>query len=153
MGEEKKPYSEAIMAKVLRYCAYQERSLKEVKEKLRALECENEEIAKIIKHLTEEGYINEARYANAIAGGKFRQKKWGKRKIVAALKGKNVDARYIQNAIEGIEPEEYEKTLRQLLDKKAATLKALAPWEAKQKLIKFALGKGYEMEVIYKVIQ
>lgn len=141
------------MAKILRYCAYQERSLKEVREKLRALDCGWEEIESIIKNLTENGYINEARYANAIAGGKFRQKKWGKRKIVAALKGKNVDSRYIQNAVEGIEPEEYEKTLKQLLDKKAATLKAIQPREAKQRLIKYALSKGYEMDVIMKVIR
>ena len=140
------------MAKILRYCAYQERSLKEVHEKLRTLECTPPEIESVIKNLTENGYINEGRYAKAIAGGKFRQKKWGKRKIVAALKGKNVESKYIQAAIEGIDTEDYEKALKQLLDKKATTLKALAPWEAKQKLIKFALGKGYEMEVVMKVV-
>ena len=100
----------------------------------------------------EEKFINEERYAKAIVGGKFRVKGWGKNKIVATLKSKGIVSNLINSSLNEINEEDYANTLQKLLVKKLASLKGETKLVQRQKLARFAMGKGYESELVWKLV-
>ncbi|OYW17150.1 MAG: RecX family transcriptional regulator, partial [Sphingobacteriales bacterium 12-47-4] len=69
------------LQKLKHYCAYQERSHSEVKEKAYGFGLHRQEVDEVISALIQEDYLNEERFAIAFAGGKFRMKGWGRAKI------------------------------------------------------------------------
>lgn len=145
-------YYEAL-SKLQVYCAYQERCHKEVHQKLRDLGIWKEEANEIISELITDNFLNELRYAKAFAGGKFRVKKWGKKRIIQALKFNQVSAYSIKKAIQSELPEmEYELTLRQVLEKKDQLLHESNPYKRRQKLVKYAQDKGYESALIWSIL-
>ncbi|MEO6327627.1 MAG: regulatory protein RecX [Ginsengibacter sp.] len=139
--------------KIKQYCAYQERSNAEVKEKLYSFSLEIKEVEKIILMLTEENYLDEKRFAIDFARGKFKIKHWGRVKIKYALKQKQVSDVYIKSAIEKINEDDYKKTLNRLAEQK---FKMLGNREnifiIQRKLSDYLLQKGYERILIKEVI-
>src|SRR6478736_2106800 len=95
-GNKKKSYtvSESI-ARIYRYCAYQERSHQEVKNKLYEFGLTTDEVDELLSKMITEGFLNEERFAKAFAGGKFRIKKWGRLKIVRELESQGLTKRNI----------------------------------------------------------
>jgi len=114
---------EQALQKLKHYCAYQERCHRDVKEKLYNLGVWKKEHDEIITSLIEENYLNEERFAIAFAGGKFRVKQWGRVKIKYELKQKQVSDYCIKKALNQIDDEEYLKVLKNLADKKYASMK------------------------------
>ncbi|HRD43896.1 MAG TPA: RecX family transcriptional regulator, partial [Ferruginibacter sp.] len=102
---------EKAWQKIKHYCAYQERSHKEVKEKLYGFGLYKAEVELLLTQLIEENYLNEERFATAFAGGKFRMKQWGRQKIKYELKQKQVSDYCIKKALAAIDGEQYEKIL------------------------------------------
>ena len=88
--QQKLIHPDKAYPKALKYCAYQERSQQEVRDKLYSWGLHRNEVENIIVDLISEGYLKEERFAIAFSGGKFRMKKWGKIKIKLALKAKKV---------------------------------------------------------------
>ncbi|MBW6459786.1 MAG: RecX family transcriptional regulator [Bacteroidales bacterium] len=142
-----------IFDKLCSYCAYQERCVSEVMDKLRQWKIDDDKAEKIIARLTEENFLNEERFARAFAGGKFRINKWGRVKISYELQRKQVPDHFIQLGIEEIDEEEYIETLRELLVKKDREIKEKDGFKKKQKLISFGVQKGYEFELVRKVAE
>ncbi len=144
---------ETVLSKTQSYCAYQERCKQEVKNKLLnyGLSSENNEF--IIKKLVEDNFINEKRYAILFTNGKFRIKKWGKQKIKYELKKKEIPAIYINEAISKIDDTEYLKTLEYILNKKQKTLKEHDKYKLKNKLVAYAISKGFEQELIWNILK
>jgi regulatory protein len=145
-------YDEALR-KLQAYCAYQERCHKEVRQKLRDLGIWGDAIDEIISELITDNFLNELRYAQAFAGGKFRIKKWGKKRIIQALKFNQVSAYCIKKAIQSeIPDQEYEQTLRAVLEKKNRLLQESNPYKRRQKLAQYTLDKGYESTLVWSII-
>jgi regulatory protein len=138
--------------KVTAFCAYQERSIQEVKEKLYALEVEEEVVEAIVEQLVEDKFISQERFAKAFAGGKFRLKKWGRNKIRQELKMRGLTDAQIRLGLQEIDPDLYEQALFDLLEKKHRLEKTTSNLERKQKLLRFGLSKGYEQDMIWDVI-
>lgn len=134
------------------WCDLQERAHSDVAKKLYSWGVYTDEINQIISELISANYLNEERFARAFAGGKFRIKKWGWKKIEIELKRKNVSKYSIALAKEELDDEDYLGTLKEVIDKKRNFVKANSDWELHQKLIRFALGKGYSYEDIQKVM-
>jgi regulatory protein len=101
----------------------------------------------------EEKLLNEERYARAIAGGKFRQKGWGRRKIANRLKSKGVNEKLINISLKEIDEKDYERRLLQILDKKKSSLQGRHPAVIKQKLMRYAISRGYETELVYMMME
>jgi len=139
---------EQAINKLKQYCAYQERSHYEAGQKLWDLAVRSAEHDEIISTLIEEDYLNEERFAIAFAGGKFRIKNWGKKKIYYALKEKKVSEYNIKKALKGLDDEAYQKTLKQLALKKYASLKNEQHLVRKKKTMDYLLQKGYEPQMI-----
>lgn len=142
---------EALL-KAANYCAYQERTQREVRQRLRDWGLLPDEAEEVIAELIIEGFLNEERYAKTYAGGKFRVKEWGRQKIAYELKLKGLSARNIQTGLAEIDDETYQATLSELLRKKAATLRKDSPLVRKQKLARFAIGKGYEPDLVWDLL-
>lgn len=146
------PEYDELLSRAMRYCTFQERCLQEVHAKLRQWKAGKKETSKIISDLVENNYINEDRFASVFAISKFRNNNWGKVKIVSVLRRKGIPERTIAAATAEIDEEEYLKILRELLLKKLRNIPEGHPLSKKQKLLTFALGKGYESDLVYRTI-
>ncbi|HEU0063478.1 MAG TPA: regulatory protein RecX [Flavisolibacter sp.] len=139
---------EQALQKVRQYCAYQERSHFEVQQKLWELGVYRSYHDEIISTLIEEDYLNESRFAKQYAGGKFRLKSWGRKKIYYGLKEKKVSDYNIKMALKEINEGDYLKTLNALADKKYKELKGEQYLIRKKKTMDYLLQKGYESNLI-----
>lgn len=144
---------EQALQKLRQYCAYQERSHSEVTQKLWDLGVRKTEHDEIITTLIEEDYLNEERFAVQFAGGKFRMKDWGRKRIWYALKEKKVSDYNIKKAMQEIPEEAYLATLRELAEKKYATLKDEPFLSRKKKTMDYLLQKGFESDLISGVLK
>lgn len=135
------------------YCAYQERSHSEVKQKLWDLGVWKSEHDEIISSLIEDDYLNEERFAKAFVGGKFRMKDWGRKKIYYGLKEKGVGEYLIKQAMKEIDEEAYQQTLQQLAEKKYESLKGDQYLVRKKKLTDYLLQKGFEPALVSEVVR
>lgn len=150
----KKPLytSQQAKLKAQSYCAYQERSQQEVRDKLYAWGVSPADVESVIAELVLDNFLNEERFALAYASGKFRMKGWGKHKIKKGLFHKDVSAPLIAAALTSIDDSIYRDTLRALLEKKAVSLVEDAPYKRKYQLLQYALGKGYEKELVLEIL-
>ena len=144
---------EQALQKLKHYCAYQERCHSEVKEKLYNLGVWKKDHDEIISALIEENYLNEERFAIAYAGGKWRVKQWGRVKIKYELKQKKVSEYCIKKALQQISEEEYLAVIKKMADEKYASLKAEQYLVRKKKTMDFLIRKGFEMDLVRKVIE
>lgn len=154
--EKKKNYGrptlEEGLAKLQRYCAYQDRCHKEVREKLKDLGFWGDDVGQIIVELIEDKFLDEERFARSFVRGKHRFKKWGRIKIKQELKRKDITGYCLKMGFEEIEEEEYMETLTQLLEKKKPLTRAKNDYELKTKLVKYVMTKGYESNLAWEVV-
>jgi len=141
------------LAKARQWCASDEHCLWDVKQKLARFGCTSIEIDLIIRLLTEEGFIDENRYAFAFATGKFNLFKWGKNKIASEMRMKRIPEQFINTALERIDANVYRNCLIALLNKRKRELGSETPSGMNQKLVRYALQKGYEAEMVYAVLR
>lgn len=143
---------EQAFAKAKHYCAYQERSHAEVKEKLYSFGLRKTDVETILAKLIEENYLNEERFARLFAGGKFRMKKWGRVKIVYELKQKRISAYNIKIALEEIDESEYLAVLKKLAEAKWRSLKKDQHIIRQTKMQQYLLQKGFEPNLVKAII-
>ena len=143
---------QAAFQKAAGYCAYQERSHKEVNEKLKKFDLTEDERAEIIYHLIQQNYLNEERFAKTYARSKFKFKQWGKNRIKQELKFREISDRNIQSGLNEIPEEDYYSTLQHLLVKKNDSIKESNHFKRKKKLAEFAIRKGFESNLVFEII-
>jgi regulatory protein len=143
----------AAHAKAENYCAYQERSQQEVRDKLYEWGLHKAAVENIISNLIGSNFLNEERFSKAYAIGKFRQKGWGKVKIKQGLKFKQVPDVLIKKALQTIPGDEYIRMLEKVLAKKNNVLNEKDPYKRKYKLQQYAMGRGYENDLIADVLK
>jgi regulatory protein len=144
-------YAEA-KTKAWAYCAYQERSQQEVRDKLYEYGLHADEVESLIAELIGENFLNEERFAKAYAGGKFRIKKWGRYKIRQGLKQHRISDYCQRKGMAEIDPDEYYATLLELLRKKKEGLHEKDLFTLKSKLARYVIGKGYEQDLVWEAI-
>jgi regulatory protein len=144
---------EQAKQKALRYCAYQERSHREVKNKLYELGLNSSDADELLTWLITEGFLNEERYAKLFAGGKFRIKQWGRIKIIHALEGKGVSKNCIRIGLKEIEEDDYQQTLEKLVAEKTSELQGENTFIVRDKISKFLIQKGYEPELVWGTLK
>jgi regulatory protein len=145
---------EQALEKLKYYCGYQERCHSEVKEKLYSLGLWQSQVEELISRLIEENYLNEERFAQQYAGGKFRMKHWGKIKITYELKKKGVSPYNIKKGLMAIDADDYDKVFQKLSEEKLESLsREKNIFVKKKKLQDYLLQKGYERDLIYDVVK
>ena len=133
--------------KAAHYCAAQDRCVSEMKLKIRSWDIDREFYDQIIDQLIDEDFLNEKRFAENYARGKFRMKGWGKLKIAAGLRARSIPASLIQQALSEIDQEEYTLFLSSLLKKKLNQLGGNSAAD-QQKAAYFAASRGFESGLI-----
>jgi regulatory protein len=141
------------LAKAEHYCAYQERSQQEVRDKLYEWGLWQTAVENIISLLIGDNYLNEERFAKAYTQGKFKQKGWGKMKIKQGLKFKKVPDVLIKKALQTIADDDYLKMLEKVLTKKGKTVTEKDAYKRRYKLQQYALGRGYESDLVTDVLK
>ncbi len=156
MEEEKhrKTYSaEVAFQKICKWCAYQERSQQEVRDKLYDYGLHSNEVEPMISRLIMDNFLNEERFAIAFAGGKFRQLGWGRTKIKLALKQKKVSDYCTRKALAALDDTAYLKKLEQVLSKRSKEEKEKNPIRRNYKIAQYAISRGYEPELVWEQLR
>jgi regulatory protein len=150
---KKKHYSsKEAKIKAADFCAYQERSQQQVRNRLYDYGLHFDEVEEVISDLIVDGYLNEERFAKAYAGGKFRIKHWGRHKILQGLKQHKVSEYCIKMGLKEIDEKDYRDVLASLLVKKVNSVKATNDYDRRNKIAQYALGRGFETSLIWEVI-
>lgn len=144
-----RPTYDAALQKMRRYCAYQERCHKEVRQKLYDMGAYPSDLEDIIATLIEENYLDELRFAELYVRSKFNQKGWGRIRLRRELKQRDISDYCIRKALSQIEDEAYEERLKSLLTKKAKMTSDDDIYNWRRKLAAYALRRGYESEMVW----
>lgn len=145
------PYQQAL-SRIAAYCSRGERCKQDIRKKLSAWELTDADIEKIIRYLEKEKFLDEHRYANAFVNDKSKYSHWGVNKIKYSLKTKGIPDTIINESLGTINNSENRERLKQLIDNKKKTIKGADEYEIKNKLIRFALGRGYSYDEITKAM-
>ena len=129
-------------------CAQAEHCEQEMRDKMKRWELDEIVQNRVIDRLVKERYIDNERYARAFVKDKIRYNKWGRRKVQQGLWMKRIDASIQQQVLDEIDEKEYLDVLRPLLKQKRKGIKASSDYELNQKLVRFALGRGFTFDII-----
>jgi regulatory protein len=120
--------------------------------KMRNWEMDEGSEERIIAQLIKEKFIDEERFAKAFVRDKFQYNRWGKIRIIKELKMRKIAEKHIEIGLKEIEENDQIETLKEIIRKKRPSVKGKNEYEIKGKLIRFALGRGFEMNEIVKVV-
>ena len=141
-----------VLAKLEAQCAKREYCTRDVREKaLKALDGDEEAVAQVLESLRSDSFVDDARYAAAFAREKSSLTGWGPIKIRFALKAKGISDADISSGISEIDRGRADERLAKLLAVKAKSLEGDP--QARFKLIKFALTRGYEYAAVEAAIK
>ncbi len=145
---------EEARKKLEHFCAYQERSFYEAEQKLKGLGLNTEEAGEVILELSRQGFLDEERFARAYVRGKFRIKRWGRKRIVQGLKQHHVSDFCIRKGLEEIDGAEYELVLQEAAEAKWKSLKSEKNvWNRQKKTGSFLLSRGFEPDLYFPVLR
>ena len=148
----KKKNVQAAELALARFCSYQDRTLIQVRDKLKKLGIEKNEWDKIILKLTQDGFLDEERYARSYVSGKFRLNKWGRLKIIHSLQSKGISTELINKAFNSLGEEEYRNQMKKMINDKYKTLEDGDPLIKKHKVARFMFSKGFENSLIWEIL-
>ena len=145
--------SDQVLDKMAKYCAYQERCVNEVKDKLKTFDIPEEERAQILDYLTGNRFVNDERFAMAFVRGKVNQSGWGVNKIRFHLIQKGIAKELIEEALQQTDKDVYRQRLADILKAKSKTIKAANDFEKKRKLAAYAMQKGFESSLVWETLK
>ncbi len=151
-GQDESEFIRKAENSLARYCAYQDRTEEQAREKLLKMGVGVDQADRILKKFITEGFIDEQRYANSFVLGKFRNNKWGKSKILYALKARKISDEEIGNAFTQLEEGEYLEQMKKLINKKRAQVKEKNPALKQNKIARYMQSKGYESGLVWKIL-
>lgn len=144
-----KPY----LQKAAGFCAYQERTHAEVRDRLYEWGIRGDEAEEMIVWLIENNYLNEERFAKAYAGGKFRMKQWGRIRIKHELKMRGLSDYCIKVGLAEIDEDDYQELIKKMINRKANKDDFENPYLKKHKLARYIIGKGFEQNLVWRLLE
>jgi len=133
-------------------CSRHEQCRQDILFKLSNWDVSETDSEQILEILEQEGFIDHSRYATSFANDKLKFNRWGKIKIRWMLRQKEIPEEIIDSTLSLIDENEYTATLTAELRKKMKSLKSQDIRAQKGKLMQFAIQRGFEYEIFYKVI-
>ena len=140
---------EQALNRAAAYCSQAERAEKDVEQKLQDWEVASADAVRIMEFLHREKFLDEQRFVHAFINDKFTYERWGKIKIVYALRQKGVTGAVVQNNLEDIiDDERYLHTLVKLLRPKLRGMTFPLGQKERAKLYRYASSRGFEVGVV-----
>jgi regulatory protein len=130
-------------------CSRGETCTFDIQAKLKAWGLEPQDAELVINQLKEEKYLDDERFARAYVKDKFRFNHWGRQKIAYMLHSKNISRDIQEAAFEAIDSDAYSEKLVKLIAEKEKTTKAKDKLDKRNKLMRFAMGRGFETNMIF----
>jgi len=152
MAENNSPDFKDALRRAAALCSRQEQCTGHILEKLRSWNVDTELARSVILKLHEEKFLDDRRYARFYVRDKFKLNRWGKIKITAMLRQKGIQDEIIYEALEQINDEDYYQTCADLIHTKAAGLNEKNQFTRKGKLFRFAAGRGFESDLIHRIL-
>lgn len=143
---------EKALAHLAALCAKGEHCTGELDEKMRRWGLDDGARERVVAYLVDHQFVDDARFCRSYVGDKVRYDKWGRRKIEQALWLKHIPSEVSGPILDDVPDEDYLAALRPLLRAKWPTIKAGSDYERSMKLIKFAMGRGFELRLIRQCI-
>ena len=150
--QNKQISEEKALSRMMNICAKKEYCTFDIKQKLYKLNLPSEAIDRVIIELINKKFIDNARYTRSFISDKSRFSKWGLRKIKYSLKLKQIPDSVIDEVLEELEPNQFTKDLQPIIEQKMKSVKGNTEYEKRAKVIRFALGRGFEMNDIIKCL-
>ncbi|MBL4625521.1 MAG: RecX family transcriptional regulator [Flavobacteriales bacterium] len=144
--------SQQGLVKAQKYCVYQERCHFEVRNKLYDWGLYSVDVEEVISSLIQDNFLNEERFAEAFARGKFRVKKWGRIKILSELNRRHISEYCKKKGLEQIDEQEYMETLADVLIRREKQEKEINPFIRKQKLASYLNSRGFESDLVWELL-
>ena len=144
---------DTMLSRLAARCSTTEMCTADIRRKLEDTDLTADERNRLLRRLTDEGYVDDKRYAHAYVRDKFRFSGWGRIKITQGLRAKQLPEALIADALDEIDVNDYQRSLRDLLAKGRRTVSGRTAYEANGKLIRFALSRGYELPAIMKELK
>jgi len=129
-------------------CAQAEHCQQEMREKMRRWGLDEATQERVVSRLVKERFVDDERYARAFVKDKVRYNKWGRRKVQQGLWVKRIDDDIQHRVLAEVDDKAYLDVLRPLLKQKRKATKAESDYELNQKLVRFALGRGFTFDII-----
>lgn len=145
--------SDQVLDKMAKYCAYQERCVKDVTDRLKTFDISQTEKDEILRYLVDNRFVNDERFAQAFVRGKINQSGWGLNKIRFHLLQKGIAKEIVVEALQGTDEDVYRQRLINILKTKARTVKAENDFEKKRKLAAYAIQKGFEASLVWEILK
>ena len=142
-----------VLDKMAKYCTYQERCVKDVRDKLKTFDIPQEEKVKILDYLLDNRFVDDERFAKSFVRGKVNQSGWGVNKIRFHLMQKGIAKDIIDEALGQTDEDLYRQRLIDILKVKSKTVKAENDYERKRKLAAYAMQKGFEASLVWEVLK
>lgn len=153
MMQRRKPISkENATVRLESLCARAEHCTYELMTKLRGWGITGDVAEDIINKLIDNRFVDNLRFARSFVRDRYRFSGYGRRKIAMALATKRIPRDTVEEAMEEIDPEIYFENLRHLVDRKAAALD-LSSYDDRNKLYRYAIGRGYESDLTVRAIK
>ncbi len=140
------------LKRIAAYCSKAERCEFDVRRKLLGWEVEPDAIDRIVDRLKKERFLNDSRFARSFVNDKLRFNKWGKAKIVYELKKRKISETDYRDALNEFEDEDFDEQLRHILTIKSKSVRGKDVYDKRNKLIRFALGRGFSMDSVLRII-
>ena len=154
MPQSSKPLTpEQVLDKMAKYCAYQERSVKEVFVKLKSFDIDPKYREAILSYLIDNHFVNDQRFTKLFVRSKINQSGWGLGKIRSHLIQKGIAKEIIEKELQNTDEVQYRQRLIEVLQSKAKTVKAANEFEKKRKLAAFAIQRGFEASLVWEVLK
>lgn len=148
----KYPTPQEALVRLEELCARTEYSERELRNKLYSWRINLPDAYMIIESLRQRRFVDDSRFARAFVRDKYRFNRWGRVKLRVELKSRGISDGDIAEAMEEIDEETYLSALRGFLESRRKVIKATGAFELRQKLIRVAAARGYEIEYITKVL-
>ena len=142
-----------VLDKMAKYCAYQERCVKDVTEKLKTYDLPAKDREAILLYLLDNRFVNDERFTKAFVKGKVNQSGWGLNKIRFHLTQKGISKELIANVLQEQDAEIYRQRLIDILKATSKTIKAESDFERTRKLAAFAMQRGFEASLVWEVLK
>ena len=152
MAIKKEMTGQQAYLKLTALCARSEHCQQEMLDKMRQWGVAEEEQAQVMERLVKERYVDDERFTRAFVNDKIRYNKWGRRKVEQALWMKRIDEHIAKAVLDEVDDEEYTAILTPMLKQKRRSTKANSDYELNMRLIKYALSRGFTMDIIKQCI-
>ncbi|MBR1503852.1 MAG: RecX family transcriptional regulator [Prevotella sp.] len=129
-------------------CAQAEHCKQEMRDKMKRWGLDETVQERVVNRLVKERFVDDERYARAFVKDKIRYNKWGRRKVQQGLWMKRIDDDIQHRVLDEVDDKAYLDVLRPLLKQKRKSTKAESDYELNQKLVRFALGRGFTFDII-----